>query len=257
MERGLERIYELIFLYDVRGLSRRGQGKRMLRDWDSLPDYMKNDKVRFYYDRLKKKKFSLAVKRVFDIIASFFLLILLVPAFIIISVLIAADSSGGIFFCQERITQYGRKFRIFKFRTMVSDAHSRGSLVTVDQDKRVTKIGHTLRKYRLDEMPQLINVFLGDMSFVGTRPEVTKYVKRYTPEMMATLLLPAGITSECSIRYKDEDRLLRTTAGPDIDEIYVKQVLPGKMKYNLEGIENFSCLKELSIMVRTVLAVLH
>lgn len=228
----------------------------MLRDWDSLPGYMKNDEVRFYYDSLKKKELSLAVKRIFDITASFFLLIVFIPIFIIISVLIAMDSRGGIFFCQERITQYGRKFKIIKFRTMVPDAQSKGKLVTTDNDKRVTKIGHTLRRYRLDEIPQLLNVFLGDMSFVGTRPEVTKYVKRYTPEMMATLLLPAGITSECSIKYKDEERLLKV-AERDIDEVYVRKVLPGKMEYNLEGIRNFSCLKELSIMARTVLAVLQ
>lgn len=167
----------------------------MLRDWDKLPDYMKNDEVRFYFNCLKKKKISIAIKRIFDITASFFLLIVFAPVFIVISILIAKDSRGGIFFCQERITQYGRKFKIFKFRTMISDAENKGSLVTVDNDKRVTRIGHTLRKHRLDEIPQLINIFLGDMSFVGTRPEVTKYVKRYTPEMMATLLLPAGVTS--------------------------------------------------------------
>lgn len=229
----------------------------MLRDWDKLPDYMKNDEVRFYFNCLKKKKISIAIKRIFDITASFFLLIVFAPVFIVISILIAKDSRGGIFFCQERITQYGRKFKIFKFRTMISDAENKGSLVTVDNDKRVTRIGHTLRKHRLDEIPQLINIFLGDMSFVGTRPEVTKYVKRYTPEMMATLLLPAGVTSECSIKYKDEERLLKEAADSDIDEVYVKQVLPRKMEYNLELIRNFNCLKELSIMARTVLAVFH
>lgn len=227
----------------------------MIKDWDRLPDYMKNDQVRFYYNCLKKKKLSIVIKRTFDITASFFLLIAFVPIFIVISILIAADSRGGIFFCQERITQYGRKFKILKFRTMISDAENKGSLVTVDNDKRITRIGHTLRKYRLDEIPQLVNVFLGDMSFVGTRPEVTKYVKRYTPEMMATLLLPAGVTSECSIKYKEEEQLLKEVADSDIDEVYVKQVLPGKMEYNLEWIKKFNCLKDLSIMARTVLAV--
>lgn len=228
-----------------------------MKDWDNLPAYMKNDQVRPYYDSLKKKKISLVIKRIFDVIASFFLLLILTPVFIIIAILIALDSKGGIFFCQERITQYGRKFRILKFRTMVSDAEKRGSLVTIGNDNRITAIGQILRRYRLDELPQLVNIFLGDMSFVGTRPEVTKYVKHYTPEMMATLLLPAGVTSECSIRYKDEDQLLNAADGIDVDEIYVRQVLPEKMKYNLESIRKFYFLKELEVMARTLLAILN
>ena len=224
-----------------------------MKAWDSLPAYMKNDAVRPYYDCLKKKKLSLVIKRLFDIAASFFLLLVLSPGFAVIAFFIALDSEGDIFFCQERITQYGRKFKILKFRTMVPDAERRGNLVTAGGDSRITRLGYKLRKYRLDELPQLINVFLGDMTFVGTRPEVTKYVKRYTPEMMATLLLPSGITSECSIKYKDEDQLLE--AAKHAEEVYIRQILPRKMKYNLGEVKKFSVVRDLRTMIRTVMAV--
>lgn len=180
----------------------------MLRDWNDLPDYMRNDAVRPYYESLKRKRLSLILKRGFDFAMSLFLLIFLSPVMIGLSIAIVADSKGGVFFRQERITQYGRKFRIHKFRTMVADAENIGSQVTTKNDMRVTKIGFKLRKYRLDELPQLIDILLGNMSFVGTRPETTRFVCRYTPEMYATLLLPAGVTSEASIKYKDEDKLL-------------------------------------------------
>lgn len=226
----------------------------MLRDWDDLPRYMKTEAVRPYYDSLKKKKISLFLKSSFDVAVSALMLIVLSPIMIIISIMIAMDSKGPVFFRQERITQYGRKFRIHKFRTMVADAESRGSQVTVKNDMRVTKVGAKLRKYRLDELPQLIDILEGNMSFVGTRPEATKYVKKYTPEMRATLLLPAGITSEASIRYKDEAELLNV--AEDIDKVYVEKVLPGKMKYNLESIKRFSFWREIFTMFRTVFAVL-
>lgn len=226
----------------------------MLRDWDDLPRYMKTEAVRPYYDSLKKKKISLSLKRGFDVAVSALMLILLSPVMIVISIMIAMDSKGPVFFRQERITQYGRKFRIHKFRTMVADAESKGSQVTVKNDMRVTKVGAKLRKYRLDELPQLIDIFEGNMSFVGTRPEVTKYVKRYKPEYMATLLLPAGVTSEASIKYKDEDRLLEK--ADNVDDVYVREVLPGKMKYNLDSIKRFSFFREIGTMLRTVFAVL-
>lgn len=225
----------------------------MLKDWDDLPRYMKTESVRPYYDSLKKKKISLSLKRGFDVVVSAMMLIALSPIMIMISIMIATDSKGPVFFRQERITQYGRKFRIHKFRTMVADAESKGSQVTVKNDMRVTRVGAKLRKYRLDELPQLIDIFEGTMSFVGTRPEVTKYVKQYKSEYMATLLLPAGVTSETSIKYKDEDRLLEN--ADSVDDVYVKEVLPGKMKYNLESIKRFSFLREIGTMVRTVMAV--
>ena len=225
----------------------------LLKKWDMLPAFMQTESVREYYDILSHKKKSLVVKRLFDIAASFVLLIILSPFMLIIALLIKADSHGPVFFRQERVTQYGRTFRIFKFRTMVDGADRKGSLVTVGNDSRITRMGQLLRKIRLDELPQLINVLTGDMTFVGTRPEVRKYVEAYTDEMNATLLLPAGITSRASIRYKDEDELL--DGADDVDKVYTQEVLPGKMAYNLESIKGFSCISELATMFETVAAV--
>lgn len=224
-----------------------------LRSWDKLPSYLQTEEVREYYKMLERKRTSLVIKRGFDFTAAFFLLILLLPVFLVIAVWIKTDSKGPVFFRQVRITQYGRRFRIIKFRTMVKDAEQRGSQVTVGGDARITKVGERIRKYRLDELPQLINILLGDMSFVGTRPEVEKYVRGYTKEMMATLLLPAGITSEASIAYKDEDKLLE--GASDVDEVYLKTVLPQKMKYNLSYLKRFSCFLDLKICLDTVIGV--
>lgn len=195
------------------------------------------------------------LKRAFDVIVSVVLLIVLSPIVLVLSIMIITDSKGGVFYRQERVTQYGRTFRIFKFRTMVANADKIGTQVTVQNDSRITKIGEKLRKYRLDELPQLINILLGDMTLVGTRPESTHYVKYYTPEMYATLLLPAGVTSEASILYKDEADLLRD--AEDADKVYIETVLPEKMKYNLESIRKFSCMKEIGTMFKTVLAVVR
>lgn len=226
----------------------------MLRDWEKLPVYMRTKEVKPYYDHLKQKRNSLLLKRAFDFSVSLIVLVLLAPVFLILSILIMKDSKGGVFYRQERVTQYGRKFKIFKFRTMVANADQIGTQVTVQNDHRITKIGQILRKYRLDELPQLINILLGDMSFVGTRPESTYYVKKYTPEMFATLLLPAGVTSEASVRYKDEAELL--DQADDVDEVYINQVLPEKMKYNLKSIMGFSLFSDLLTMIFTVIAVI-
>ena len=227
----------------------------MLKKWDDLPDFMKNDDVKVYYDLLKKKRFSLYFKRVFDIVVSLIMIILFSPILLIISILIVKDSKGGVFYRQERVTQYGRVFRIFKFRTMVQNADQIGTQVTVSNDSRITKIGSKLRNCRLDELPQLFNIFLGDMTFVGTRPESVHYVKSYTNEMYATLLLPAGVTSEASIEYKDEADLL--DQADDVDSVYINDVLPEKMKYNLNSIKEFSFFKEIATMFRTVFAVVR
>ena len=224
------------------------------REWDDIPEFMKNEDVKKYYEILKKKRFSLKVKRFFDVTASFVLILLLSPVFLILSVWIKTDSKGPVYFKQERVTQYGRKFSIFKFRTMVINADRTGSLVTVQNDSRITAVGRKIRKYRLDEIPQLFNILAGDMSFVGTRPEVRKYVDEYSDEMKATLLLPAGVTSEASIRYKDEDELLKDAV--DVDEVYIQKILPEKMRWNLRAIRRFSLHGELSTMVRTVFHVM-
>ena len=225
----------------------------MLKKWEKLPPEMQTEDVRKYYDILKKKKVSLFFKRVFDIVLSLVMLILLLPLFLILAIAIKLDSPGPVFYRQIRVTQYNRKFYIYKFRTMVRNA-DKGSQVTVNGDVRVTRIGHFLRKFRLDEISQLLNVIRGDMTFVGTRPEVIRYTKNYTPAMMATLLLPAGITSLASIYYKDEAKLLND--AEDIDSMYVKHVLPGKMYYNLKGLENFSFFGDIRIMFMTVFALL-
>lgn len=227
----------------------------MLREWDKLPKSMRTEAVRPYYERLKKKKVSLALKRIFDVIASSIMLVILSPLLLIISILIVTDSKGGVFYRQERVTQYGKKFKIFKFRTMVANADKIGTQVTVSNDNRITKIGTVIRKYRIDEIPQLLNILAGDMSLVGTRPESVHYVKHYTPEMMATLLLPAGVTSEASIRYKDEAELL--DQADDVDKVYIEKILPEKMKYNLESIKKFSFIREIETMIRTVVAVIR
>lgn len=226
----------------------------MLKKWKTLPDYMQNDEVRVYYETLQKKKVSMFLKRVMDLVGGLILLILLAVPMIVISIMIKLDSEGPVFYRQERVTTYGKHFKIHKFRTMVSNADKIGSTVTVGNDSRITKVGAKLRGCRLDELPQVLDLISGNMSFVGTRPEAVKYVEQYKPEYMATLLLPAGITSEASIRYKDEAELL--DAASDVDKTYIEEVLPGKMKYNLDSIKNFSFFGDIATMFRTVLAVL-
>ena len=224
-----------------------------LRKWENLPPEMQTEEVRKYYDILKKKRASLFFKRLFDICVSLMLLIVLSPIFLVLSIAIKTDSKGPVFYRQTRVTQYNREFRIFKFRSMVQGA-DKGSQVTVENDVRVTLVGKLIRKGRLDEISQLIDVLRGKMTFVGTRPEVPKYTRQYTPEMMATLLLPAGITSLASIYYKDEAELL--DSAEDADKVYVEKVLPVKMYYNLKAIETFSFWGDIKIMFMTFFAVL-
>lgn len=226
-----------------------------LRTWDDLPPDLRVAEVRDYYNSLHKKRVSLKLKRFLDLLLSGLLLILLSPVLLVLALLIKNDSKGPAFFRQERVTQYGRIFRIYKFRTMVPNAEALGTQVTTSNDMRVTKIGRFLRKYRIDELPQLINIFQGDMTFVGTRPEVPRYVERYTPQMRATLLLPAGVTSEASIRFKDEDKLL--ASADDADQVYVEQILPKKMAINLRALSQFSVWRDLKTLVCTFIEVVR
>lgn len=226
----------------------------ILRKWEALPQELQREEVRPYYEALARKRGSLVCKRIFDVVVSALMLVLLSPLFLLLAIAIKLDSPGPVFYRQVRVTQYGREFRIFKFRSMVSNADQIGTQVTVGNDSRITRMGKLVRKCRLDEICQLIDILRGTMTFVGTRPEVPKYVAEYTPEMLATLLLPAGVTSEASIRYKDEDELLEAAA--DVDEVYVRQILPGKMRYNLQAIREFSFWTDIRTMFRTVLAVL-
>ena len=226
----------------------------MLKQWDDLPGFMRCPEVRPYWEILNRKRGQLVAKRVFDLVVGVVLLIFLAIPMAIIAWMIKREDQGPVFYRQERVTTYGKRFRIHKFRTMVVNADKIGTAVTVGNDSRITRIGEKLRRLRLDELPQVFDVILGDMSFVGTRPEAVKYVERYKPEYNATLLMPAGITSEASIRYKDEDKLLN--AADDVDEVYVNEVLPAKMKWNLESIRRFRFLREILTMFRTVLAVM-
>lgn len=225
----------------------------MLTSWDKLPEYIRNPEVKPYYDVLYKKRVSLWIKRLFDFFASITLLILLALPMLIIALLIKKDSEGPVFYRQERVTKDGKVFRIHKFRTMVANAERIGTAVTVENDRRITRVGAKLRRLRLDELPQLLDVLKGDMSFVGTRPEAVMYVKHYQPAFYATLLLPAGITSEASIRYKDEDKLLNVTE--DADRVYIEQILPEKMKWNLNELQKYHLFREIGTMFRTIAAV--
>ena len=226
----------------------------MLKRWEDLPEFMRIPEVRPYWEILNKRKGQLALKRCFDLAVALILLVILAIPMVIIAVMIKIEDAGPVMYRQERVTTYGKHFKIHKFRTMVVNADKIGTSVTVGNDSRITRVGKKLRHLRLDELPQLFDVIIGDMSFVGTRPEAVKYVERYKPEFNATLLLPAGITSEASIRFKDEDKLLN--AANDVDRVYVEEVLPAKMKWNLEAIEQFDFLKELRTMIRTARAVL-
>lgn len=222
--------------------------------WEKLPEQMRSDAVRPYYEILKKKKVSLFCKRLFDLVASAVLIVVLSPVLLGIAIWIKRDSEGPVFYRQERVTRYGKKFRIFKFRTMVTNADKIGSLVTTQGDSRITKVGQKIRASRLDEIPQLFNIFLGDMSFVGTRPEVQKYVDAYTSEMWATLLLPAGVTSPTSIRFKNEDEKLSalTEQGMSVDQAYIDVILPEKMEINLKYLKEFTFFKDIAVCVKTV-----
>lgn len=226
----------------------------VLRKWDDLPEFMRTDEVRPYYEILKRRRGSLFFKRMIDLFGGVIMLVLLAIPMVVIALLIKLDSKGPVFYRQERVTAYGKKFKIHKFRTMVSNADKIGSAVTVGNDSRITKVGRKLRRCRIDEIPQVLDLISGDMSFVGTRPEAVKYVEEYKPEYMATLLLPAGITSEASICYKDEAELL--DSAEDVDRVYVEEILPEKMKFNLQAIKRFSVGGDIATMFRTVYAVL-
>lgn len=227
----------------------------MIPKWDNLPKDFQNDTVKEYYDFLSKKKLSLIIKRIFDIVVSLIMIVLLSPVFLIIGIIIKMDSKGPVIYRQERVTQYGKVFRVCKFRTMVDKADKIGTHVTVDGDPRITRVGRKIRDYRIDELPQLFNILAGTMSFVGTRPEAIKYVSAYTDEMKATLLLPAGVTSKASIKFKDEAELL--AGEEDVDKAYIEKVLPQKMKYNFEYLREFSFFGDIKLMIATVIAVLR
>lgn len=224
----------------------------MLKSFDKLPGEMQNDAVRRYYDILKKKRFSLLVKRIADFVMALVIMLLLLLPMAVIAVIVKCTSKGPVLYRQERVTSYNRHFRIMKFRSMTVGADKAGALVTSQGDARVTKVGAKLRRYRLDELPQIFHVLSGKMSFVGTRPEVPHYVEQYTPEMMATLLMPAGITSLASIKYKDEDEIIGRVSDPaEVDRVYVEEILPAKMEYNLAYLSSFGLGTDIRLMIST------
>ena len=226
----------------------------MLKKWEDLPAEMRCPAVREYYDILMTRRGGIFAKRLFDIVVGFVVFLILCIPMLIIAIMIKLDSEGPVFYRQERVTTNGKRFRIHKFRTMVDNASQLGSQVTVNNDARITRVGKLLRRYRLDEFPQLFNILAGDMTLVGTRPEVIKYVKEYSGEMYATLLLPAGLTSRTSIAYKDEDKLLKD--AKDADKVYVDEILPVKMKYNLESLRRFGVREDMTVMWNTFVSVL-
>ncbi len=226
----------------------------LIDKWGNLPKFMQTEAVKPYYNSIKNKTFSLILKRMFDIIFSLLFIVAFLWVYLILIFAIAIDSGFPIIYKQKRITTNGNEFKVFKFRTMVKNADKIGSLVTVENDCRITRVGKVLRKFRLDELPQIFNVLGGSMSFVGVRPEVEKYVSQYTDEMYVTLLMPAGITSPASIAYKDEAELLKLSEDPDAT--YVNEILPKKMEYNLNYIKNFSFIGDIKIMFKTVIEVI-
>ena len=225
----------------------------LVKKWEKLPKELQIPEVRPYWELLRKKNFSLFWKRVFDIVVSSLMLLILLPFFLILSLAIVIDSRGGVFYRQERVTQYGKHFRIFKFRTMVKDADKKGTLVTVGNDARITRVGKFIRKFKIDEISQLIDIFRGKMTFIGTRPEVPKYVNQYKPEYLATLLLPAGISSMASIMFKDENDMLQN--ADNADEVYINEILPIKMEWNLSDIKHFGFWRDIKLCFMTFFAV--
>ena len=226
----------------------------LIKKWEKLPAELQIDEVRPYYEILRKKNFSLFWKRVFDITVSGIVLLLILPFFFIISLAIVIDSRGPVFYRQERVTQYGKHFRIFKFRSMVVDADKKGTLVTTGNDARVTRVGKFIRKCKIDEMSQLIDIFRGTMTFIGTRPEVPKYVNQYKAEYLATLLLPAGVSSMASIVFKDENDMLKD--AENADEAYINEILPIKMKYNLSELKKYGYWRDIKLCFMTVFGVM-
>lgn len=188
--------------------------------------------------------------RFFDILFSFFGLLLLSPVFIVLSILIVADSRGGVFYRQVRVGRFGKDFRLWKFRTMRSGSDQKGLLTVGAKDLRVTRIGYFLRKTKMDELPQLLNVLAGEMSLVGPRPEVRKYVEMYTPEQKKVLIVRPGITDYASIEYVNENELLAKSSDPE--KTYIEEVMPAKLNLNMKYIEENDLKNYFKILFKTI-----
>lgn len=193
------------------------------------------------------------MKRIFDLFFAFLGIMLLLPIYLLIAIFIKLDSKGEILYKQERIGKDGIPFYVLKFRTMVPDAFSKGALTVGSRDPRVTGVGFYLRKYKLDELPQLFNVLFGEMSFVGPRPEVKKYTDLYTAEQRKVLLVKPGITDYASIRYRNENDLLANSENPE--KLYVEEIMPHKLELNLKYINNNSIFKDIEIILLTLYSI--
>ena len=195
------------------------------------------------------------MKRLLDILSSALVLLILLPFWLIIAMAIALESRGGVFYRQIRVGKDNKDFYLYKFRTMRTGSDQKGLLTVGERDSRITRVGYFLRKYKIDEFPQLLNVLKGDMSIVGPRPEVRKYVDMYTPEQMRVLSVRPGLTDLASIQYVHENELL--AASEDPEKTYIEEVMPAKLALNLQYIDSQSVLGDIKLICKTFAAILH
>ena len=214
----------------------------------------KNDRPMDIADVIARRKPQLIAKRAMDIVLSACALAVLWPLLLLIALAIWIDDPGPVFYRQVRVGRNGKTFRIFKFRSMVMDADKKGLAITVGRDSRITRVGAVLRKTKLDELAQLLNVFLGQMSFVGPRPEVPKYVELYTPYQRQVLLVRPGITDYASIAYRNENDLL--AGAPNPETMYIEQIMPDKIELNMKYLREISPLADIRLILKTIVAVI-
>lgn len=214
----------------------------------------KNDRPMDIADVLARRKPQLIAKRAMDIVLSACALAVLWPLLLLIALAIWIDDPGPVFYRQVRVGRNGKTFRIFKFRSMVMDADKKGLAITVGRDSRITRVGAVLRKTKLDELAQLLNVLLGQMSFVGPRPEVPKYVELYTPYQRQVLLVRPGITDYASIAYRNENDLLAGASDPET--MYIEQIMPDKIELNMKYLREISPLADIRLILKTIVAVI-
>ena len=204
---------------------------------------------------LEKRKLQLVLKRAMDIVISGGALLVIWPVLLLISLAIQSADPGPVFYRQVRVGKDGKEFRIFKFRTMIVDADKKGLQITVGKDNRITRMGRLLRKTKLDELAQLINVFVGEMSFVGPRPEVPRYVNLYTPYQRQVLLVRPGITDYASIAYRNENDMLEGAEDPD--RMYIDVIMPDKIELNMKYLREISPLADIRLILSTIVAVIR
>lgn len=227
-----------------------------VKQFEKLPTAFQKSEIKPYFDYLQTRRGSLIAKRVIDIFVAILVLTVLSPIMLLSALLIKITTKGPLFYLQERVGLYGKPFHIYKFRTMVVNADKIGAQITVgERDPRITRVGRILRTTRIDEFPQMLNVLKGDMTIIGTRPEVPRYVKEYSDEMMASLLMQPGASGVASIAYRYENEMLKDKEDPE--QYYIQTILPDKMRINLDYLKKFSIWQDLWLMLRTVGCVFH